>query len=914
MVDLGIRSVVSLITSARRGRCRVRNQKHTYARYFERLEERKLFHTTTLSIAPSGKSATFTDFDGDIVTVAVTKGTLVPDDFSLASNATFNNQLQLLMLTDPGFSGTNLTISVKKVAGGDGLTNVGYIDATGNNLGTVSIIGDLGRIDAGADTAGTPAIKSLSVRSMGRLGTDTQISSGADLDSNILGALGSLTVAGDVKDAFILITSASSNGNLGATTIGGSVIGGDDNDSGSIRTTGNMGNVTIGGDVVGGDGAGSGRVISGGTMGNVNVGGSLIGGAGQNSGLVGCTDNLGKVTVGGDLRGGPGFFSASISALNIAGVTVDGSLIGDAGDQCASIQAGGALGAVTVLGNIQGGSGANAGSILAGAGLTSVTVGGFLNGGAGTNSGQILSVGDTGAVKIGRSVDGGGGDSSGAVVSEGKLGAVTIGGSLAGGDGGSSGSLQSGGNMGQVKIAGSLIGGMGAGASSGEILLQTGALAGVTIGGSIVGGATTNNGSIQCLMNDMGPVKVAGDVGGGAGDGSGSINSAGALSSFTLGGSVIGGGGDFSGQVLTGFNMGPVKISGDIRGADGLESGLLNAGRVLASAAIGGSVVGGGGVGSGAVVVGNDLQLIQNAINGAITISGDVVGGGGAGSQAGRIEAENSGLAAVSIGGSLLGGSQALNGAVVADLDIGSIKIGRNFIGGGTTASSLENAGVIMAQSGRIGSVTIGGSIIAGVNDGVGALTNDASILAFYDIGSINVHGSIVGSSGSGGVTPVVISAAGPKTPGATTDLAIGSITVGGRVEWTNFLAGYDTDLNPVSGGAQIGNVKIGGDFIASNLVAGVQNIASGDTNFGSGDTIIINDPSSTNASIAKVVIGGVVLGTPQSVSSADHFGIVARRIGSLSVNGASLSIGGNPVSIALGQTGDDSLVQIAVV
>src|SRR5205814_1477886 len=117
---------------------------------------------------------------------------------------------------------------------------------------------------------------------------------------------------------------------------------------------------------------------------------------------------------------------------------------------------------------------------------------------------------------------------------------------------------------------------------------------------------------------------------------------------------------------------------------------------------------------------------------------------------------------------------------------------------------------------------------------------------------------------------------------GIEVTIAIGSVTIGGRVEFANILAGYDLDLVPTNGDAQIGPVKVGGDWIASNLVAGVQNTASTNTSFGNGNDAAIPDENpATIATITSISIGGYIYGTPLSANSGDHFGFVAQKIGS---------------------------------
>src|SRR5207302_4462932 len=114
--------------------------------------------------------------------------------------------------------------------------------------------------------------------------------------TDILGKLGSLTVSGDVKDAFVKVT-----GNIGPIIIHGSLIGGVALNSGKISSGGNMGAVTIGHDLEGGFGSSSGLIQSSGTLASVHIGGSLIGGGDVStsvSGEIYSGGNMGMVTIG----------------------------------------------------------------------------------------------------------------------------------------------------------------------------------------------------------------------------------------------------------------------------------------------------------------------------------------------------------------------------------------------------------------------------------------------------------------------------------------------------------------------------------------------------------------------------------------------------------------------------------------
>lgn len=79
--------------------------------------------------------------------------------------------------------------------GGDGFAALGQIDATGRNLGAVTIDGDLGRITSGDATLTTAGLGALKVHSLGRFGTFT---GATNLTSTIQGPVASLAVKTDV--------------------------------------------------------------------------------------------------------------------------------------------------------------------------------------------------------------------------------------------------------------------------------------------------------------------------------------------------------------------------------------------------------------------------------------------------------------------------------------------------------------------------------------------------------------------------------------------------------------------------------------------------------------------------------------------------------------------------------------------
>jgi hypothetical protein len=419
------------------------------------------------------------------------------------------------------------------------------------------------------------------------------------------------------------------------------------------------------------------------------------------------------------------------------------------------------------------------------------------------------------------------------------------------------------------------------------------------IGKVFVGGSLSSK---IAASGDIGAVLIQGDVIGGVGTDSGNVRSGGAIpGGVTIGGSLIGGIGMQSGLIFTVGNLGPVKINGDVRGGSGPESGRIFSVSALASVAVGGSLVGGlSERRSGEILTGGNL--------GPVKIAGDVEGRG---QESGRIVAGGS-LKSVTVGGSLIGSSQPDAGYIRSTGNLGRLIIRGNLIGGSVVGSALpHHSGYIQGQ--RIASVFVGGSIIAGASSGT--LFENASIRAVDDLGPITVKGSLIGNS----INRVILSARRSSVPTATSDLAIKSLTVGGRVEFTRILAGYGVDLNPLNGDAQIGTVTVGTDWIASDLAASV--VAGADGLFGTGDDALIaeaggNDPNIT-AKINSIWIKGQALGTSGGV---DHFGFVAQQVGSFKVGNTSFGLTpgkSNDTSVidpllAVGATGDLRIHEVA--
>ncbi|MGB8169937.1 MAG: hypothetical protein WCF18_20710, partial [Chthoniobacteraceae bacterium] len=376
----------------------------------------------------------------------------------------------------------------------------------------------------------------------------------------------------------------------------------------------------------------------------------------------------------------------------------------------------------------------------------------------------------------------------------------------------------------------------------------------------------------------------------------------GKVGSVTIGGSIIAGGLSITGP------MGLVKIGGNLEGGGDPVTGLIVALDTLAGVTVGGSLLGG----SGSSEAG---EISSVGAMGPVKIGGNIVGGEGG--RSGRVTSEAT-IASITVGGSLLGGLGNRSGQIEVVGAIGSIKIGGNIEGGvHTDSSGLQGIGYI--QAGRIGSLFVGGSITAGKNFGPSTLIDSGAVRVFDDLGTVVVKGSLIGNS----TNPVLITARGQATPGATADVAIKGLTVGGRVEFTDILAGYIIGGTPigVNADAQIGAVAVGGDWIASNLVAGVQDDGDPmrDASFGDGNDQKITGGTNNLArtsKIASITIKGTARGT---IGGTDHFGFVAQEIGSFKIGTTAFPLVAGPASViditgyALGITGDLRAREVAI-
>jgi hypothetical protein len=674
--------------------------------------------------------------------------------------------------------------------------------------------------------------------------------------------MGAVTVKGSLTGGAGQDSGSVSAAGIGAVTIGGSIFAGGNSGAGMLSSTGAIGTVKVSGNLDGTTGTaataiGVGGIRAGGTLGAVTIVGDIKGGPQATSGFVNSGGAMGFVSVHAIIGGGGQNSGAIIGGNKIAGLTVADGITGGAGTGSGSVQATAALGAVMVKGSLTGKAGTNSGSISA-AGIGPVTIGGSILGGDGAGSGVIVSKKAIGAVKVSGSIDGTTGVASTAIGvagirAEDGIGAVTILGDLKGGPQNFSGFVDSGGNLGAV-VVNSITG--GAGQSSGSIS-AAGKIPGLTVKNNVTGGSGAGAGSVfsgtdSTFIGDLGAVKIGGRLIGGSQDSAGTISSGGKIASVTIGPSAApanqlvllsGGAGSFSGSIVSHGAIGAVKITGHVEGGSGNFSGSIWSQDLF-----------------------TDTLESAGSIA-AITISGHLQGGNG--DDSGAIRAD--GNLAASTTADMTGGSGARSGSIRAGQ--GGIQpglIGAVTVKGALTGGLGPQSGWVLSE-GKIASVTVNGSSVGG------------SIRAGDDIGAVTFKGDI---------DTVGVVARGQATPGATTDLAIGKITVLGNAISSRFRAGYDTldsfytTLTPVNPDAQIGSVFVKGNWTTGDILAGV--VDGGDAGFGTEGDVKISgtDNPKIISQIASIVIGGNVTG---AAGGTPHFGFTAQKLGAVKVGATAL-------------------------
>ncbi len=383
-----------------------------------------------------------------------------------------------------------------------------------------------------------------------------------------------------------------------------------------------------------------------------------------------------------------------------------------------------------------------------------------------------------------------------------------------------------------------------------------GSITSVTIAGNLDGRGATGASGISTAQA-IGKVVVGGSIFGGGISRAGNIESATTMGSVLVKGSIIGGTDDHTGNVFSTGNMGNVTVKGSIIGGtvvgSDIDSGIVYSFANIGAIVVGGSLVGGNGQFSGALYSTGDIK--------SVLVKGSVKGG--TNSFSGLIESDGGNLGNVTVLGDLIGGTGNFSGSA-------------------------------MTSNGNIANVKIGGSLVGGQ-----AVTG---IISNNQLGAVKI---------SGGMTGGRISAEGIFDPTtAVQAVAIKSISVKGTVQNALLLAGYNRSGPATNPDAGIGAVTVGGNFIASSVIAGVDDGA--DNLFGTADDTAITEAVADTifSSIASVTIKGLAMGT---AGGGDHFGIVAQQVGKVKIRTASfiLAAGTDTVGIDLGATFDLTVKEV---
>jgi hypothetical protein len=821
------------------------------------------------AILLNASTLSYTDTDGDLVTVKFSKNIFqfgaAGIDAELAKVFKFDNgtahvaatvdapqQLRLIDLSAATATGSILgnlngvSFSVTAEVGGlngvpgDGFAKVGAIKSGTRALGVVTIDGDLGQIDV-ASAASVIGLVQLKAQSIGKYGLTTQAPLDAatstpapDLESKISGKLLRLIVNEDMGGYIHAVDSSVQRGTIGSVVIGG-----------ALR------------DIVTDDSAADnmGRIESSYDIGTVIVG-SIAGGAGKKTGSINAAHLITRVTVTNDVTGGAGEDSGTIVSFgSMNRVAIGGDLTGAVGLRSGSVRTGGNMGFVTI------------GTALPGSG--------DVTGGTGDSSGLIFSGGSINATKIFGSILGVGARSGG-VFASGNLASITVLGSLTGAATTSSGAIESVGDSGSIFIGGNVTGSDGAG--SGAIIVG-GKLARATIGGQLDGGKGANSGALLAghdpsrASHDLGPVTIGGALLGDEGAGSGSIVSGGKIGVVRIGATLQsgvamdGGSGAISGAIFAGGTIQSVTLSRGVLGDTGSGSASIQSHGALGSVFIGGDLAGGTGSES-ASILSHENTTAARPIAGSI---GRVIVTGkldGLGDHTALIQAD--GALGLVRAGAIEGGTGSYSGAIVSGA--GLVRPGPTAaitVTGPISGGTGDHSGYIEID-GRLGALTAGG-------------LSGATIHVANDLGALTVNGSAVDS---------FITARGQALHGQTTNVAIGGVNVTGDVTNTRIFAGYDVLGAAVNPDAQIGVVRVSGNWTASTLVAGTT--AGFDGLFGTDDDAFAEGPNRASivSRIARVIIGGGVAGT---APDGDHFGFIAQQIGAFSSSAGALALTAAP-------------------
>lgn len=302
-----------------------------------------------------------------------------------------------------------------------------------------------------------------------------------------------------------------------------------------------------------------------------------------------------------------------------------------------------------------------------------------------------------------------------------------------------------------------------------------------------------------------------------------------------------------------------------------------------------------GGLEGEAQLAGLTLDSSFASANISITAKRGLFGGNGF-ANVGFIHADGVNLGAISLKGDLGGISSGDgNGVGLKSLTVQSF--------GRLGTSTQEGMGTVeLSVLGRVTTLTVKGDVVDASFGASGFTTIrvqgsflSSTIASGTNIGTFAITHDLAGTEAD----PSEISAFGlPTAPTRGVDLAIKTLSVGGRVEWTNIVLGESASGDNAD--ASIGTVKVRGDWVASNLRVGTLPGVDGLT--GTGDDTLGNRPGFTArdnaklvAQIGSLIISGQLIGTFDDPN--DQFGIVTGWLRRAVIGGERLPFDTQPLT-----------------
>lgn len=234
------------------------------------------------------------------------------------------------------------------------------------------------------------------------------------------------------------------------------------------------------------------------------------------------------------------------------------------------------------------------------------------------------------------------------------------------------------------------------------------------------------------------------------------------IAKVEIGGSLVGGTGSLGGWISSTGDIGSVKIKQNIDGhlADSNNEAGIFSSEKIKSVEVGGSVIAGAFNYNGIIFATKDIDKVK--------IAGDLGRSEGtdAGEGSGSVISETGKIGSVFVGGDLLGGSGKASGHVGTGGSIAKVQIVGDAKGGGGEAS-----GAIKSE-GTLGAVSLGGDLLGGVGEMSGSVTANGDLFT-----SIKIAGKVQGDEGlrSGSIFAL--------------NGAIGTVSIG------QDLAGYNGDI-----------------------------------------------------------------------------------------------------------------------